>query len=161
MNTNGIIKDLLFFADKLRNGIFAERVGSIYEAIDLLKTYPEKKPDDNGLIEKALADWRSELNNISDKMGLAKLLAQLAEETAELGQAALKLRRALDGTNPTPVTAPDAILNLQEEMADTLLLMLMVGFDPSYAERTIRRKIPRWIGRIDHDEDSDCPARRG
>lgn len=32
----------------------------------------------------------------------AEVLAQLAEEVAELAQAALKLRRALDGTNPTP-----------------------------------------------------------
>ena len=31
-------------------------------------------------------------------------LAQLAEECAELGKAALKLRRVYDGRNPTPVT---------------------------------------------------------
>lgn len=33
-----------------------------------------------------------------------ELLAQLAEECAELSQAALKLRRALTGINPTSVT---------------------------------------------------------
>ena len=32
----------------------------------------------------------------------AELWAQLAEEAAELAQAALKIRRVLDGTNPTP-----------------------------------------------------------
>ena len=37
-----------------------------------------------------------------------ELLAQLAEECAELSQAALKLRRALTGINPTPVTVEEA-----------------------------------------------------
>ena len=49
-----------------------------------------------------------------------ELLAQLAEECAELSQAALKLRRALTGINPTPVTAEEARANLVEEIADIL-----------------------------------------
>lgn len=58
-----------------------------------------------------------------------ELLAQLAEECAELSQAALKLRRALTGINPTPVTAEEARKNLVEEAADVynvlgLLLVL-------------------------------------
>ena len=44
-------------------------------------------------------------------------LAQLAEECAELGKAALKLRRVYDGRNPTPVTRPEAFNNLVEEIA--------------------------------------------
>ena len=47
-----------------------------------------------------------------------ELLAQLVEECAELSQAALKLRRALTGINPTPVTADEARKNLVEEAAD-------------------------------------------
>ena len=47
-------------------------------------------------------------------------LAMLAEEAAELGHAALKLRRALDGTNPTPISVEDAQRKLVEEMADVL-----------------------------------------
>lgn len=39
---------------------------------------------------------------IHEILGESELLAQLAEEAAELAQAALKLRRALDGSNPTP-----------------------------------------------------------
>ena len=70
----------------------------------------------------------------------------------------MKLRRALDGKNPTPISPADAILNLQEEMADVLLVIAAVGFDKNSAERTIRAKIPRWAGRIDRDEDSDCPV---
>ena len=39
------------------------------------------------------------INEILDK---TEILAQLAEESSELAQAALKLRRAIDGKNPTP-----------------------------------------------------------
>lgn len=39
---------------------------------------------------------------VSDILSKTEILAQLAEEASELAQAALKLRRAMDGTNPTP-----------------------------------------------------------
>ena len=48
----------------------------------------------------------------------ASELAQLAEEASELAQAALKLRRALDGTNPTPKSVEECEENLLEELAD-------------------------------------------
>lgn len=34
----------------------------------------------------------------------AEVLAQMAEELTEAAQAALKLRRAMDGGNPTPIS---------------------------------------------------------
>lgn len=52
-----------------------------------------------------------------------ELLAQLAEECAELSQGALKLRRALTGINPTPVTVEEARKNLVEETADVYNVM--------------------------------------
>lgn len=126
-------------------------------------SYPENmgsqvEANDVDIIKKALVDWRPELNHIIETLGTEELLAQLAEEAAELGKAALKLRRALNGKNPTPVSPVDAIRNVQEEMADVLLCVLSIGFDEQSAERTIREKIPRWSGRIDHDPDSDCPG---
>ncbi len=54
-------------------------------------------------------------------MSKAELLAQLAEEAAELSQAALKLRRALSGDNPTPVGVEEATARILEEAADTYL----------------------------------------
>ena len=93
------------------------------------------KPD---TIRKALADWRPELNHIIETLGTEELLAQLAEEAAELGKAALKLRRALDGKNPTPVSPAEALRNVREEMADVLLCAISVGLDEQATERTIR-----------------------
>ena len=40
------------------------------------------------------------MDKIRDYLPDAEIVAQLAEEASELTQAALKLRRVLDGTNP-------------------------------------------------------------
>lgn len=52
---------------------------------------------------------------VSDILPKTEILAQLAEEASELAQAALKLRRALDGTNPTPKSVEECEANLIEE----------------------------------------------
>lgn len=43
------------------------------------------------------------MDKIRDYLSDAEIVAQLAEEASELTQTALKLRRVLDGTNPTLV----------------------------------------------------------
>ena len=72
-----------------------------------------------------------------------ELLAQLAEECAELSQAALKLRRALTGINPTPVTV--------EEAADVYNVMglLLDAADNAEIYSIIRRKKERWLKRLE------------
>lgn len=80
-----------------------------------------------------------------------ELLAQLAEECAELSQAALKLRRALTGINSTPVTAEDARKNLVEETADVynVLGLLLDAVDNAEIYSIIRRKRKRWLKRLE------------
>lgn len=80
-----------------------------------------------------------------------ELLAQLAEECAELSQAALKLRRALTGINPTPVTAEEARKNLVEETADVynVLGLLLDAVDNAEIYSIIRRKKERWLKRLE------------
>ena len=53
-----------------------------------------------------------------EKIGKAAMLEQLAEEAAELSQAALKLARVLRGENPTSVTRKEARKHLMEEYTD-------------------------------------------
>ena len=48
------------------------------------------------------------------KMPVEELLCGLAEECSELAQAALKLRRTYDQTNPTPVDPDNAFEKLCE-----------------------------------------------
>lgn len=55
-----------------------------------------------------------------------ELLAQLAEERSEAAKAALKLRRARDGVNPTPVSEEEAFSNLVEELADIYLCSIVL-----------------------------------
>lgn len=80
-----------------------------------------------------------------------ELLTQLAEECAELSQAALKLRRALTGINPTPVTADEARKNLVEEAADVynVLGLLLDAADNAEIYSIIRRKKERWLKRLE------------
>lgn len=64
------------------------------------------------------------MKKMRDVLPETEILAQLAEEASELAQAALKKRRVLDGTNPTPVSLKEANDNLVEEGADVLLCLL-------------------------------------
>lgn len=90
------------------------------------------------------------LNFIRQMLSPEELLAQLAEEGAELTHAALKLRRAKDGTNPTPVAQSSAMNALLEEIADVLLLVELLNFDPYDDEiRDIMDfKLQRWEKRL-------------
>ena len=82
----------------------------------------------------------------------AELWAQLAEEAAELAQAALKIRRVLDGTNPTPKDIGQAHANVIEEISDVETCLIMLGYaseGAEHAKRLVREeKLPRWAGRL-------------
>lgn len=79
-----------------------------------------QKLQDRGAIpldEKA----RTQLMEVYQSLRLPEMLAQLAEECAELSQAALKLRRVYKGL--TPVSEVEAAEQLTEEAADVLILL--------------------------------------
>ena len=61
----------------------------------------------------------TDLEYIAENLSDEDILCQIAEEAAELAQAALKLRRAITQTNPTPVTIEKAVDDLFEEYGDT------------------------------------------
>ena len=98
-----------------------------------------------------------QLQYVIDCMPLKELLAQLAEEASELAQAALKLRRVYDRTNPTPVPEEEAFKHLQEEIADVWLTLKALGLDEEpfvsgYQER-MAEKAKRWVKRLDGNCD--------
>jgi hypothetical protein len=97
---------------------------------------------------------------IRDRVPKEELLAQLAEEAAELCHAALKLRRVYDGTNPTPVKRSEAFDNLQEEIADVLLLLVVLKLDTTECfcsyNKILNIKLARWVDRLrDAEEKAD------
>lgn len=89
------------------------------------------------------------LYKVTDYLTQDELLAMLAEECAELGQAALKLRRTLTGKNPTPISVHDAMENLDEEIADVELCLEQIAMKDTDRVREIRnRKLARWLSRL-------------
>lgn len=94
------------------------------------------------------------LEFIQDRVTYGEQLAQLAEEAIELGHAALKLRRALDCSNPTPVRFEDALSSFREEMADVRLCLQVLGYDhPTTAVQEIMQaKLDRWATRLREKE---------
>ena len=76
-------------------------------------------------------------------------LIQLAEEAAELSQAAIKYVRVLRGE--TPVTKEDALRNLTEEVADVSVCMTSVNdlVRMSEVAEIIVEKVKRWEDRAD------------
>jgi NTP pyrophosphatase (non-canonical NTP hydrolase) len=79
-----------------------------------------------------------------------EILAQLAEEAAELAQAALKLRRAMDALNPTPISVQEAGNRLAEEVADVIVCEnQLFGLDWNVIDEICKRKLGRWEGRLE------------
>lgn len=82
------------------------------------------------------------------------LLCQLAEEAAELAQAALKERRTLTSDNPTPKTYQNAHVDLLEEVADVYVSLgeLLSLMDWETIAHTRAEKEKRWIERLKEAE---------
>lgn len=93
------------------------------------------------------------IETIRAHLDKSELLAQLAEEAAELAQAALKLRRAWTEINPTPVTPQEAYDNLVEELADVRTCIEALDFegdiDWEHVNRIAQKKQARWAARLE------------
>ena len=85
-------------------------------------------------------------SEIVKKIGESEVLAQLAEEAAELAQAALKLRRAMEGKNPTPKTEDEGRWTLEEEYNDVILCAVQLGLEVDAC--AAMNKIRRWQKRL-------------
>ena len=94
---------------------------------------------------------------IAEKLSKAAVLEQMAEEAAELAQAALKLARILRGENPTPVSEADAALQLNGEMADVEVcgdvLMEHGIIGANVVWEIYNSKKERWLKRLEEKEN--------
>lgn len=92
-------------------------------------------------------------SRISDLLPPDEVLAQMAEELTEMAQACLKLRRALTGINPTPITVGECRRNLLEEYADVLVCKQVFNeYEDDFfhgAEDIAARKYERWLKRLE------------
>ena len=113
---------------------------------------------------ETIKEYGDPVDFIREKLPKEELLAQLAEECAELGKAALKLRRVYDGKNPTPVKRSEAYKNLVEEISDVTLCMEVLNLNtPAImfdVQRTMNMKLKRWAMRLEEVENVSytCPV---
>ena len=115
----------------------------------------ELKFDKNEAVQIIPIEYPNEecpIHAIREIMPLAEIMTQLAEEAAELAQAALKYRRTLSNANPTPVSRREAETKLLEEIADVKLCLHVAGFEEVrhkiQVNRTITAKAERWPKRL-------------
>lgn len=86
---------------------------------------------------------------IHDRLPKFVVLMQLAEECAEVSKAALKLARIYQGENPTPVTEEEAIMMLNEEVADFFVCCSCIEeIDWDVVSSIYDEKMKRWATRL-------------
>lgn len=97
----------------------------------------------------------NDVEYIADSLPEQALLCQLAEESAELAHAALKLIRAIDSCNPTPVSLNDATEKLEEEFVDVHNAFVALNANLDYRllpeekfYAISERKMRRWAERL-------------
>lgn len=94
------------------------------------------------------------IDKIIESLTLDDLLIQLAEEAAELAQAAAKYYRVTHGANPTPVTLDAARNALIEEIADVNVAAEAVrremGISCDEIAEVEDAKIERWRRRVEN-----------
>lgn len=100
-----------------------------------------------------VAEEAVELSLAAMDMAPEKSSSDLAKAASRLAHSALKLRRTMSHENPTPVTTEAAVLKVQEELADVLLCLDILGFDVTDANIDLiqEQKVMRWIGRLKGD----------
>ena len=96
--------------------------------------------------------------NLSDE----DILCQIAEEADELAKAALKLRRAITQTNPTPMSMEEAEKNLIEEYGDSVVACVAYFMKHDLIDRKYvdileqnNPKYNRWAQRIKEGKNHD------
>lgn len=94
------------------------------------------------------------IDYIAKNISEGDILCQLAEEASELAHAALKLKRAIEGTNPTPVSKYEAMKNLVEEMVDINLCSEIIeekfsdSLPVDWGDEIHINKADRWCQRL-------------
>lgn len=95
---------------------------------------------------------KKDVEIVREHLDLTERLTQLAEEAAELAQAALKMRRALTNINPTPISIVDAIDNVMDELADVAVCVDALNLNGPIERRRLEGiaeiKMSRWATRL-------------
>lgn len=99
---------------------------------------------------------------IRSRVPEAEMYASLAEEAAEIAQAALKCRRTMVEGNPTPISKGTAHTEFLVELGDIMTCLEVLGIDLNTNQtiQTVKNaKLERWADRIYVEEKKKQSAR--
>lgn len=102
------------------------------------------------MINEIMPTSKEHAEYIKSQVPLYDIYNQLAEEAAELSQAANKMVRVLRGTNPSSVGADDAFNNLIEEYTDVINVAQNV-LDIYPDDLIMDYKLYRWRKRLENN----------
>lgn len=99
-------------------------------------------------MDEKLKPFLENIKYVQNKLSRRDLYEMLAEETAELSQAALKVIRAegMSGS-VTPITAEEAHANLNEEVVDVLVVLAALNVE-IFNAKLAEEKVQRWVDRL-------------
>lgn len=101
-------------------------------------------------------EYLKNLEYVQTHTDVRDFLELLAEEAAELAQAALKVIRAEGLSNiPTPTSAEEARKNLIEEVADVQNCLNALGMcsESGVLDKIMANKMERWVKRLKECEN--------
>ena len=112
------------------------------------------------MITELIPTAKEHVNYIKERVPMPDLYEQLAEEAAELSQAANKMARYLRGVNPTPKTEQEVRSNLVEEYTDVVNVACnILDIHPDWLVSDY--KLYRWAKRLEEKEmNFECEACR-
>lgn len=93
-----------------------------------------------------LTEWKHNVDAVTNAVPMVALFDQLAEESAELAKAAIKVARVVRGENRTPVTRYEAMKNVMEELADLAVVLDVLELEPD--RQVMKYKLKRWVERL-------------
>lgn len=104
--------------------------------------------DEGDNAEEKLKPFLENIKYVQNKLSRRDLYEMLAEEAAELSQAALKVIRAegMSGS-VTPITAEEAHANLNEEVVDVLVVLAALNVE-IFNAKLAEEKVQRWADRL-------------
>lgn len=93
----------------------------------------------------------NKIDYLREHVSKRALYEQFAEESCELGQAALKYIRAIGNGNPTPMKEDIAYSQTIEEAMDVYLCMIIL--DIFIYPEALDKKLERWYNRVKEVND--------
>lgn len=109
--------------------------------------------DEGDNAEEKLKPFLENIKYVQNKLCHRDLYEMLAEEAAELSQAALKVIRAegMSGS-VTPITAEEAHANLNEEVVDVLVVLAALNVE-IFNAKLADAKAQRWADRLEEKNE--------